>query len=139
MTQVLGPFPDAEALTRAVLQTLTVEGLQVGNVLPPDLQGTYGWLPFLRVTCIGGADNHITDTSRVDVDAFASDKDGAGTLAEQARQVLTAGPCSTDEGVLDHSTTVVKPNQVPYGDETRVVRYTAAYSITARRRFRTTD
>lgn len=133
MTVVLAPFPDVEALTIAVLLGLDVEGLGVATRVPADPEGTYSWLPFLRVKSIGGSDNRITDRSAVDVDAFAATEVDALSLAEAARQRLISGPWRTDEGVLDRATTTVKPNQVPYGDEQFVVRYTAAYSISTRR------
>lgn len=126
-------FPDAELLARAILLGLSTPGLKVGTVVPADPQGTYAWLPFIRVECFGGSDDGITDTSRVSVDAFAATKGAAAQLAEDARQLLTSGPFVTAAGVADRYSTDLKPNRVPYGDETRVIRYTASYSGQARR------
>jgi hypothetical protein len=133
MATALGPFPDIEQLVISLLSELDVEDLEVSTDTPPDPQGTYSWLPFIRIDCFGGGDDRVTDTSRVTVDAFAATKEASQQLAEQARQLLIAFPHQTEHGVLDHTVTNTKPNQVPYGDETKIVRYTAAYTVTARR------
>lgn len=126
-------YPDAELLARSVLLGLDTTGLRVGTEVPADPNGTYTWLPFLRVQCFGGADDGVTDTSRISVDAFAATKAAAAELAEDARQLITSGAFVTSVGAADLYVTTLKPNQVPYGDEKRVIRYTASYSGQARR------
>lgn len=126
----LADWPDPEILVIAALADLAPAATEV----PADPDGTYTWLPFLRVNCIGGGDVDIaTDLFRFDVDAFAATKGAAAQLAGAARQRLLNFPISTTHGVLDRVTTSTRPNQVPYGDETRVIRYTAAYAGRTRR------
>lgn len=131
----LAVFPDAELVTRAVLlaEPGLVEGLTVGTEVPADPAGSMSWLPFVRVTCIGGADDRITDTSRVTVTAFAVTKVAAAQLAELVRQRLTTRPVRTDAGVLDRAVTDSKPQQIPYSDNPPPFAYTASYAVTARR------
>lgn len=126
-------YPNAENLARAILSGLDTAGLRVGTEVPADPNGTYTWLPFLRVQCFGGSDDGVTDTSRIAVDAFAATKLAAAELAEDARQLITSGAFVTDAGAADRYTTTLKPNQVPYGNEKHVIRYTASYSGQARR------
>lgn len=129
------PFPDVELVVIAALSTLEVTGLQVATKVPVDPNGTYSWLPFLRVSSRGGADDKHTDTSKVDVDAFAATKSAASELAEQARALLIYGPITTAAGVMDGAVTDTSPNQVPYGNEEQVIRYTAAYTVATRRSY----
>lgn len=133
MPLLLGPFPDGALLVISALGALDVDGLQIGRSVPPDPASLYAWLPFLRVRGIGGVDNLITDTNQIDVDAFAATRPEAFALAESVRQLLLTAPTKTTFGVIDHVVTTGKPSQVPYGDETDVVRYAAAYKVTARR------
>jgi hypothetical protein len=124
-------WPDPEILIRACVLDLA----SVGTEVPADPDGTYSWLPFVRVQCIGGRETDpATDTFRMSVDAFAASKADAAQLAGAIRQRLLNGPIVTDNGILDYATTSTRPMQVPYGDVTRVIRYTAAYSGQMRRR-----
>lgn len=130
MTDETG-FPDVEKVLRVVLGDLA----DVATNVPPDPDGTLAWLPLLRVRCNGGGDNRTTDVSRVDVDAFAASKAAASDLAEAARQrLLNRGRAHVgDVWVLDGIRTDSKPHEVPYVDNPPPYRYTAAYSVSARR------
>lgn len=126
----LPDWPDPEILARACLLDLATAGTEV----PADPAGTYSWLPYLRVECIGGKElDPATDVFRLSVDSFAATKADAARLAGLVRQRLLNCPIVTDAGILDHVTTSTRPAQVPYGDVTRVIRYTAAYSGQMRR------
>lgn len=131
----LASFPDVELLTRSVLAAdpPLVDGLTIGTEVPADPEGTLSWLPFLRVGCHGGSDDRITDTSHVDVDAFAATKGEAAQLAELVRQRLITRPVKTDVGVLDRASTNPKPQQVHYTDNPPPYMYSAGYTVTARR------
>lgn len=126
----LADWPDPELLVESCLADLAT----VGTAVPPDPEGTYSWLPFLRVQCYGGNDiDPATDLVRVSVDAFAATKGAAAQLAGRVRQRLLNCPIVTDIGVLDRVTTSTRPNKVAYGDETRVIRYVAEYAGQMRR------
>lgn len=126
----LAEWPDIEIVVRSVLLDLAT----VGTEVPADPDGSLSWLPFLRVTCYGGSDDTHTDTSRIDVDAFAATKGAAAALAGAARQRLLNGPhVMPDRGVLDSVKTDVKPHQVPYSATPPPYEYTAAYSGQMRR------
>lgn len=105
----------------------------MGTEVPADPTGTLTWLPFVRVACIGGNDDRITDLSRVDVIAFADTKAAAAQLAEVVRQRLTSRPVHTAAGVLDRAVTDSKPQQIPYSNDPPPFAYTASYAVTARR------
>lgn len=123
----LAPFPDVELGLISLLGDLA----ETATLTPADLDAR---LPFLKVSCIGGNDNLITDLSRVDVDTFAATKAEAATLAEAVRQRLVNGKPHLITGhVLDQVKTDVKPHLVPYTDTPPPYRYTASYSVTARR------
>lgn len=129
----LGAFPDPEVAVIAVLADLVPDAGHIATRTPADPGGTLAWLPFLRIVCYGGSDNDVTDLSRVDVDAFAATKSEARDLAEAARQRLTGKPHVGTGWALDHVRTDLKPHEVPYVDNPPPYRYTAAYSVTARR------
>jgi hypothetical protein len=129
----LADFPDVELALLAVLGDLVGGADHISVSVLADTGGALAWLPFLRVTCFGGTDDLITDLSRVDVDAFAATRAAAKELAGAARQRLLGKPHVGDGWVLDHVRTDVKPHYVPYVDSPPPYRYTAAYSVTARR------
>lgn len=130
----LADWPDPEVLIKAVFADLPVDGLTVDVAVPPDPDGTYFWLPFLRVQCFGGNElDMATDLFRFDVDAFGVTRRDASQLAGLARQRLLNCPIVTSAGQLDRVTTSSRPFEVPYGDVTRVRRYTAQYAARTRR------
>lgn len=133
----LAAFPDVEVSLIAVLLDRVPDADHIGTRTPADITGSLSWLPFLRVAVFGGSDNLITDISRVDVDAFAATQAAARDLAEAARQrLLNGGQPHIGTGfVLDRVRTDTKPRYVPYVDNPPPYRYSAAYSVAARRNF----
>lgn len=122
----LADFPDVEKCLVQLLADIAPTGTET----PPNLQSV---LPFLRVTCIGGSDNFVTDTSRFDVHAFAATKADASQLAGRVRQRLLGKPHVGQGWVLDRVTTLVKPHEQSYVDDPPPWRYVASYSASARR------
>lgn len=121
----LTAFPDIE---KCVIQTVT-DLSTGGTVTPPNLNTS---LPFVRVNRIGGPDDRFIDTARVDVECFAATRDAAYTLAEQVRQRLLNVPHVVAAGRIDSVITDSGPKEIPWGDPS-VRRFTASYSVTARR------
>lgn len=122
-------WPDPEVALIAVLGDLA----PVSVAVPADPQGTYSWLPFITANRIGGSDDRVTDDAQMAVDVFAASKGAASKLAEQVRQRLLAAPHVTAEAVIDQVTTGTAPNETPYGDTTKVRRYSATYFCRMRR------
>lgn len=134
MTEFAADLTDWADPELLIIAALTGLAPQIATIVPADPDGTYDWLPLLRVQCFGGSDiDRATDLFRFDVDAFAATKGEAAQLAGAARQRLLNCPISTTRGVLDRVTTTTRPNEVPYGDVTRVRRFTASYAGRTRR------
>ncbi len=121
----LPPFLDVETALVELFSDLAT----TGTVTPPSLLTS---LPFVRVTRIGGLDTRLFDTARVDVDSFGATRAVSYDLAEACRQRLLSYPQVTAAGVIDLVVTNAGPHEVPWGD-TNVRRFTASYSISARR------
>jgi hypothetical protein len=127
VTSPLLAYPDIEAGLVSAFADLA----STGTSTPGDLATR---LPFLRIACIGGRDDGTTDLSHVDIDAFAATKAAAAVLAEQVRQRLVSRKSVRIPGyVIDRATTDLKPHQVPYSPTPPPYRYTASYSVSARR------
>lgn len=129
MSLVQAAFPDAERIVGDLLADLVAAG-SVGNETPANLQDV---LPFIRVRRIGGTDDRITDTARVDVDAYAADATTAKDLAEQARQRIITGFAVTAHGILDRGYTESGPALLPVDDTAGIRRVTTTYRVSARR------
>lgn len=127
-------FPDVETVVQDLLADLVGGVSHVGSETPPDLQDR---LPFVRVTRFGGADDRVTDYADIDVDCYGSRRTATLRLAEQVRQLLTRGShVVSSEGmrvVLDKVTTELAPFQPPGDEDDTVRRFTASYSVRARR------
>lgn len=136
-------FPDTEAITCRRLAGLVGGLTHVGLATPSDLQSR---MPFVRVTRYGGSDDDVTDRAAIDVDVYAPTRSVARRVAEQVRDLLTAHPWRdvAPDGaasVIDGVDTITGPFQPPAGLDSQVddpsvrqvVRYTAAYSVRARR------
>ncbi|MCW2674787.1 MAG: hypothetical protein JWP14_3376 [Frankiales bacterium] len=129
------PFPDSQQL---VLEALIAAGLvapeDAGTVTPKDLQQR---TQFVRARRLGGPDDGLTDTARVDVDWYMPVAEGVyeqlRDAAEAGRQVLIAGPHRLPSGVIDRVTTTQAPTERPADDE-RVWRRQATYTVQTRRR-----
>lgn len=131
---VVRRFPDVETVVQDMVAELVGGVSHVGSETPADLQGR---LPFIRVTRYGGGDDGLTDVADIDVDCYGRARTATLRLAEQVRELLTRGSHEvSSEGarvVVDQVTTILAPFQPPGdGDET-VRRFTASYSVRARR------
>lgn len=130
----LTAFVDAEHALMDALADLVTDPADVVTVLPNDLQTRIAaGRHVIRVRCIGGGDNRISDHPRVDVETFAGTRAVAWPLAETIRQRLISGPQRTTHGVIDRATTEVGPQEIPY-DDPDVRRVTATYRLSTRRR-----
>ena len=125
----LSPFPDLNQAVRAAIGDLVGGDAHTGTVTPSNLQGV---LPFIRVQRFGGADDLLTDTARVAVDYFAATYADAQAGAEAVRQRLITRPLVTAPGVIDRVTTTLAPHEIPW-DDPKVRRFTATYTVSARR------
>ena len=122
----LAGFPDVERILGDLLGDLGT----VGSETNIDLQSQ---LPYIRVHRIGGADNRITDASRVDIDVYTADATAGKALAETIRQRLTVGPSATTHGVIDRAWTESGPQTAPT-DDPNLRRVITTYRISFRRR-----
>lgn len=127
-------YPDVETVVQDMLAELVGGTSHVGSETPSDLQAR---LPFVRVTRYGGADDGITDNADIDVDCYGSRRSATLRLAEQVRELLTRGShvVSSDgaQVVVDRVATILAPFQPPDDGDPAVRRFTASYSVRARR------
>lgn len=105
---------------------------RVGAETPANLEQV---LPFIRVRRVGGASGQVDDRAVIDLDVFAADTTTGEPLAENVRQYLSqAGSLpAVNRAVIDRVEVISAPQELPWGDGTRVRRYGATYRITARR------
>ena len=120
-------WPDpAELLVHALEEALPVSA---GIDTPPDLEGRL----FLRVHVLGGRDTGATETTRVDVEAYAPVGE-AHKLADDARRYLLfelAGTSPGGLGLVDTVRTEVRPRRMFYLNP-HVERVVGTYSLDAR-------
>lgn len=123
-------WPDVLILGRALLLDLCPN---IASETPPDPQGTFSWLPFIRLTVIGGDDDTVTDVTTLQADCFAATRTAASQLAGKVRQRITASPPPqvTGVGALDFGATLVKPRNIP--QTPGVFLFAATYMIHQRR------
>lgn len=130
----LAPFIDVEYALMDLFADLVTDPADVVTVLPNDLQARLAdGRKLIRVRVIGGGDDRISDHPRIDVETFASTRAVARPLAETIRQRLISGGHRTVHGVIDHATTEVGPQEIPY-DDPDVRRWSATYRLSTRRR-----
>lgn len=132
----LAAFPDVEYMIKDLLADLVTDPDDVGMVIPTDLQTRVTAdppRPVIRIRCIGGVDDRISDHPRVDVEVFAATRAAAFPLAETVRQRLISRPRMTSYGLIDRVQTETRPQQIPY-DDPDVRRVTATYRVSLRRR-----
>lgn len=117
-------FPDTMAVVIDYLETKI--SVRTSADVPEDLT-----IPALVVQEVGGEDDSITDSTSLDVSAFAPTYAAARSLAEQARLALAqvAGRWSP---LIDHVETVTRPTRRDY-ENPGVERIVATYRVTARR------
>jgi hypothetical protein len=121
----LSPFSDIEAAVMELLGDLA----STGTLTPPDLAGS---LPFLRIRRLGGGEDRLVNSPHVDVEAFASTREAAYSLAESCRQRLLNVPHVTAAGVIDSVDSNGGPQEVSWEDPL-ILRYVATYCLTAGR------
>lgn len=125
----LADWPDWYVATQPVLASLGT----VGAETPPDPDGVYSWLPFIRLEYLGGPDNGITTTGTLLVAVFAASRSAASQLAGRVRQRLINTPHIVAGAVIDDVETITGPTETPYGDKNKVRMYTATYLARMRR------
>ena len=95
-----------------------------------------GALPLVRVAGLGGTTDETTKSEPIDVDVLTSTWSASDLISRQIEQVLMAYPHQVRSGgpfaYLDFVTTIVGPQEVPWGDP-NVRRFIASYRISARR------
>lgn len=127
-------FADIEAAVITALAALP--GVtRVSTTTPADLAGS---LPMIQVQRVGGADDLVTDTARVDVQTFTPtdptnpNRGSAIQLAERVRAAVHAlRHTAVGAVVIDTAETVVAPQWVDYADE-HVTRFVGTYEFTLR-------
>lgn len=124
---LLASFPKAARIVAALLDDLGTTGGETSTALQTEL-------PFIRIRRIGGADNRVTDTARVDVRVYAVDLSAAEELSETIRQRLISGPSATAHGVMDGAFTEAGPLEVPGPDPDRYRVVSTTYRVSVRRR-----
>lgn len=132
----LAPFPDVESALVDLLTDLVGHPDDVDTVIPDDLQARVFATPprpVIRIRCIGGSDDVISDYPRVDIEVFASTRAAGQPLAEAIRQRMIYGGHRTAHGVIDRAITEVRPQEIPY-DDPDVRRWSATYRVSMRRR-----
>lgn len=101
----------------------------VSTVTPPDLENQ---LAYIRVRRIGGSDDIVTDSARLDVDAFAASEYDAAVLAETIRATVHDFAHHVIGGrLIDRVRTEAGPASLDY-DNPAVHRYVATYVIDSR-------
>ena len=136
MTDNLEPYPDIEAVVRAILlrdiSELATEK-QVGVDWPPDNQP----LPFVRVEELSlGQRTKLTYKPVVEIEVLATGRNAAKTLIGKIDARMLDYPLSVVIGsktvVLDMVTVPVVPAQRPW-DSPNVRRYAGTYQFSVRR------
>lgn len=132
MAVVLSAFPDPIRALKVLLEPLSDSGTRA-PAAPWAGDPTY-----LRIRINGGADDRITDNSRIDIDTLTNDEQASNQLAERVRQLFISGPHRVDLGddgvvIIDQIGTDTRPHIVPWGASLAIWNSTAAYSFSARR------
>lgn len=125
MGLVLPPFPDAEAVLLALLESIapTVTATPA-NLVPP----------LIRVQRVGGSDDGLTDYPRMEIVCYGKDRAQAWQLAEKCRQlVLGSARRRVGAVLIDSARTDNPPSQVPYATSDDVRRVLSHYRLTWRR------
>lgn len=122
-------WPDAEKTVMALLSSLARTVTSTPNPLQP---------PMIRVQRVGGSDDGLTDSPRVEVACYGTDRAQAWALAEQVRQRILASArteVDTSAGpvLVDSARTDNPPTQVPYATTEDTRRVLAYYRFAWRR------
>jgi hypothetical protein len=127
-------FPSIEKILVKWIKAQT--GVHTLTETPANFQSATGptsGLPLIAVDRISGADlptSPMLDRPIVDIDCYATTRDGAQTLAEQVRHLLRSTlPGSRIDGVVFGRTrTVVGPRLLPHANPA-VRRYSGNYEL----------
>lgn len=120
-------FADVEQLV--VLLLADALDCRVSTELPAHIETV---LPVVRVSRTGGPDDKITDSARIDVETFHSDRGRSWDLAQQAREAMHAAAHTVVGGrLIDTVDTETAPMWIDYANDS-VRRYTATYRVTSR-------
>lgn len=123
-------YADVEKMLVAWLPTVVTPTPRAGVSTPADPDGTYSWLPFIRVRRVGGARAQGIDKPRVVLEFFAADYGAASDLGA-AVSALFDGPilsCRNASGVVIGAQTDSAPSWVPYND-VRVTRFQSHHTL----------
>jgi hypothetical protein len=123
-------YADVEKMLVGYLPGAVALDPQVGVATPPDPNGLYAWLPFIRVQRIGGPRSQGIDKARVVLEFFGPDYATAALLGQQV-SALFDGPilsCKTADGVVVGAQTDSAPSWVPY-DDVRVIRFQSHHTL----------
>jgi hypothetical protein len=123
-------YADVEEMLVGYLPGAVALAPQVGVVTPPDPNGLYEWLPFIRVQRIGGPRSQGIDRARMVLEFFGPDYATASALGAQV-SALFDGPIfqlRSPEGLITNAQTDSAPSWVPY-DDVRVVRFQSHHTL----------
>lgn len=125
MSQILAGYPDAEKTIAGILTGL---GVTVYARLPADWKP-----PAITVQRIGGFDDGVTDSPRVDVSVYSDNRSKCWEIAEKARQAILASPGTVVKGALvDNAATDVPHQQLP-SEDAAMHMITTTYRLAMRR------
>lgn len=97
----------------------------------PKLEGRW----FLSLVLVSGFDDGLTETSRVDLEAFAPTRAESEEFGQIAREEIVAlsGTARPDgSGLIDRVTTIQRPVWITY-NHPNINRYVGSYSVAVRR------
>jgi hypothetical protein len=122
--ELLSAFPDIEDYALALLAPVGTTVLATPATITP---------PLVVIRRIGGSDDLITDTPRIQVDCFGGTRRQTADMAERCRQLILAAP-ATGIGTarIDQAQTVSAPTFLAYDDQ-HTQRTTATYHLSLRR------
>lgn len=123
-------YADVEKLLIGYLAGAISPTARVGVATPADPQGTYSWMPFIRVQRVGGRRAQGLDYPRVVLEFFGPDYGSASDLGARV-SALFDGPilsCRNAFGVVIGAQTDSAPSWVPY-DDVRVARFQSLHSL----------
>lgn len=129
MTAPVRRFPDVQRVITNGLAHL-VGGIDHTDITtPPDLENM---LPFIRVRRRSGPRDRLNDYATVEIDYFDKLYDDVESLAETATEYLCGPPPPFWQ--FDRIEADPAPRELPWGDETLILRFGGTYRITSRRR-----
>lgn len=129
-------WPDLEAVLigRALPAIREAVGPSVDMGPTVDLDDLDAGARYVRLHVVGGTDNGLTDSVRVDVECFAPRRPDATDMATAMRAIMhtMAGTADEDGGnLVDTVRTVQRPTPAPYRNNT-TTRVVAAYTVETR-------